>query len=240
MSELRVFQSLMLILLGFTGGYVDSMSYFGFERVFTAAMTGNTVLLALAIAQGDPPAALRSGLALFGFVGGVALTHELARRTASRTGMGPARCLLVEFVFLAGLAITWTVPGFEPVRSGPLLLILLAAAAMGMQSIAVREMGQAGIATTYITGTITKLTADGLDWARGLLTRARSSPRSEEPVRQSLSGPWLSFSVWLIYALGAIAGGFGTIRLGGIAALGPCVTVGLSAWCAYRLGRLRC
>jgi uncharacterized membrane protein YoaK (UPF0700 family) len=236
-AELRLLQSLMLILLGFTGGYVDAMSYFGFERVFTAAMTGNTVLLALAIAQGDPPAALRSGLALLGFVGGVALTHELARRTLTRAGMGPAFCLGVELSLLLGLVMAWIGPGAAIEQRGPLLLIVLAAAAMGMQSIAVREMGQAGIATTYITGTITKLTADVLDWGRGHITRIRQ--RSQiEPLRRPISGPWLAFSVWLIYALGAVAGGFGTVRGGGMAAIGPCLTIGLPTWCAYRIGKL--
>src|SRR4051812_12229207 len=115
----------MLILLGFTGGYVDAMSYFGFERVFTAAMTGNTVLLALAIAQSDPPAALRSGLALLGFVAGVAFTHELARRTLHRAGMGPAFCLFLEVVFLVCLVLAWIGPGLERARTGPLLLIVL-------------------------------------------------------------------------------------------------------------------
>src|SRR4051794_29273759 len=130
----------MLILLGFTGGYVDAMSYFGFERVFTAAMTGNTVLLAPAIAQGDPPAGLRSGLALLGFVGGVALAHELARRTLTRASMGPAFCLAFELALLIGLVLAWIGPGAAIAQRGPLMLIILAAAAMGVQSIGVREM----------------------------------------------------------------------------------------------------
>lgn len=39
-----------LIVLAGIGGYIDAVSYLGLGRLFTAAMTGNTVLLALALA----------------------------------------------------------------------------------------------------------------------------------------------------------------------------------------------
>ena len=62
-----------LVVLTGVGGYVDAAIYLGMGQVFTAAMTGNTVLLALAVAGLDWSAVLRSSVALIGFVGGVAL-----------------------------------------------------------------------------------------------------------------------------------------------------------------------
>ena len=54
----------MLLVLTGAAGIVDAISYLELGRVFTAMMTGNTVLLALAIGQGEIMAALRSTLAL--------------------------------------------------------------------------------------------------------------------------------------------------------------------------------
>jgi uncharacterized membrane protein YoaK (UPF0700 family) len=56
----------MLLLLTLAAASVDAISYLGLGHVFTAMMTGNTVLLGLALAQGEVLAALRSILALIG------------------------------------------------------------------------------------------------------------------------------------------------------------------------------
>ena len=61
----------MLLLLTLAAASVDAISYLGLGHVFTAMMTGNTVLLGLALAQGEVLAALRSILALIGFAIGV-------------------------------------------------------------------------------------------------------------------------------------------------------------------------
>src|SRR2546430_1251564 len=61
----------MLMLLTLAAASVDAISYLGLGHVFTAMMTGNTVLLGLALAQGEVLAALRSIVALTGFSIGV-------------------------------------------------------------------------------------------------------------------------------------------------------------------------
>ena len=61
----------MLLILTWAAGAVDAVSYLGLGHVFTAMMTGNTVLLGLALAQGELLAAGRSILALLGFALGV-------------------------------------------------------------------------------------------------------------------------------------------------------------------------
>lgn len=47
----------MLLVLTWAAGCVDAISYLGLNRVFTAMMTGNTVLLGLALGQGEIQAA---------------------------------------------------------------------------------------------------------------------------------------------------------------------------------------
>src|SRR4029077_1900471 len=61
----------MLLALTWAAGNIDAISYFGLGHVFTAMMTGNTVLLGLALTQGEVLAALRSVLALMGVSVGV-------------------------------------------------------------------------------------------------------------------------------------------------------------------------
>src|SRR3954449_12156346 len=98
-----------LIALTGIGGYVDAVSYLGLGRVFTAAMTGNTVLLALALTARDGAAVLRSSVALLGFIAGVALGQVVVGRFEARSHWPRAvgSGLLVELSLLASLAAAW-------------------------------------------------------------------------------------------------------------------------------------
>ena len=57
----------MLVLLACVAGSVDVMSYYRLGNVFTANMTGNTVLLGLSIGQGNVASSLHRLAALAGF-----------------------------------------------------------------------------------------------------------------------------------------------------------------------------
>jgi uncharacterized membrane protein YoaK (UPF0700 family) len=152
------------LLLGLTlvAGAVDAVSYLGLGRVFTANMTGNLVLLGLAIGQGQIPEALRSVVALLGFAAGAGLGGWVV-------GAGPVgdvwpskvtSVLGVEFVLLAGFLVAWLLVGSEP-SSGELEgLIAVSSAAMGVQSAAGRRLAVAGVSTTYVTGTLVTLMAE--------------------------------------------------------------------------------
>lgn len=60
----------MLVLLSCVAGSVDVMSYYSLGNVFTANMTGNTILLGLATGQGKVTSYLHSLAALGGFFAG--------------------------------------------------------------------------------------------------------------------------------------------------------------------------
>ena len=68
---------------------MDALSYLALGRVFTANMTGNTVLLGVALVQGEADAAGRAGLALGGFLAGGAIGAWIAYLGA-REGAGRA------------------------------------------------------------------------------------------------------------------------------------------------------
>jgi uncharacterized membrane protein YoaK (UPF0700 family) len=152
------------LLLGLTlvAGAVDAVSYLGLGRVFTANMTGNLVLLGLAIGQGQALEALRSVVAFLGFAAGAGLGGWIVGG-----GIGgehwPSRVTVVlgvEFGLLAGFLAGWVVAGPEPSNLVLEVLTALSAAAMGVQSAAGRRLAVAGVSTTYVTGTLVTLMAE--------------------------------------------------------------------------------
>ena len=105
----------MLLLLTWAAGSMDAMSYLGLGHVFTAMMTGNTVLLGLALGQGHILVALRSILALAGFAGGVAAGTLIVQQDQRQGDWPPAvtRALTLEGILLGVFALTWHVAGTE-------------------------------------------------------------------------------------------------------------------------------
>ncbi len=183
-------RDIMLLVLTCAAGLVDAISYLEMGHVFTAMMTGNTVLLALAIGQGEVMAALRSTLALIAFSAGAAGGAMVLRRGRAR-GEWPAivtASLAIEALVLAVFAALWQVPGVAG-RADALLLVLIALSglAMGIQAAAVRHLGVPGVASTYITGTLTSLMAE---LVTGSATRHLR----------------LLASVFLVYGAGALIG----------------------------------
>jgi uncharacterized membrane protein YoaK (UPF0700 family) len=195
----------MLALLAVAAGCVDATSFLGLGQVLTAAMTGNTVLLGLALGQADAQAALRSAVALGGFVAGAFVGAVIVGRGAHGTIWPPAvTCALVlELALLVALTVAWhllegradwTIDHRYP-------LIVAAGVAMGIQSAAAQRVGVPGVATTYVTGTLTSVAARLVSWLRTSPTATRGDDASK------IVAPWLPASVWIAYGAGAIFAG---------------------------------
>jgi uncharacterized membrane protein YoaK (UPF0700 family) len=143
--------------------------------VFTANMTGNAVLLGLAIGQAQELRVVRSVVALLGFVAGVGLGARLVDPGQERVVWSSriTRALGVEAALLTVFGVGWWAVGPRPAGTELAGLIALSAMAMGVQSAAARRCAVSGVATTYITGTLTGLMAElaalstpPLDWGR--------------------------------------------------------------------------
>ena len=80
--------------------------------------------------------------------------------------------LLAELTLLAGFTVGWEVSGAAPAGWAQFALLATLAAAMGMQSSAVKDMGLTEVSTTYLTGTLTglvsSLASPGQDTPHGL------------------------------------------------------------------------
>lgn len=219
----------MLLLLTLAAASIDAISYLGLGHVFTAMMTGNTVLLGLALAQGEALAALRSILALIGFTIGVFAGAIMVERESEPAEWPAVVTVALAFETLILAIFTATSTVFDT-NGGIIipLLIALSAFAMGIQSAAVRRLGVPGIATTYITGTLTSLMIDLLSWLRSVTAGfpVSKTVKGDHPARI----PWdqrvgLLAGVVTLYCLGALIGGVLQVYSPPLAALFPFIAV---------------
>jgi uncharacterized membrane protein YoaK (UPF0700 family) len=153
-------RDLLLVALTFAAGAVDAIVFLRLD-VFTAVMTGNIVLLGLAIGQGAFRNALRSLIALGAYAGGVLAAARLFGATPPRA-VWPAhvtRALAIELalqvVFLGG----WILTEAQPDGLAAASLIAISGTAMGIQAASARTLAP-HLSTTYVTGTITALLSE--------------------------------------------------------------------------------
>jgi uncharacterized membrane protein YoaK (UPF0700 family) len=156
MRALTVHRDVLLVVLTLTTGALDAVSYLRLGKVFSSVITGNLALLGIASGQRDATLAMNAGLALAGYACGVLAGGILAGTPEEGQPVWPVqvtRALAVEFCMLAAFSGEWLAVGGHPAGPSRLALLMLAAAAMGMQSAAVRRLGQ--MSTTYLTSTLT-------------------------------------------------------------------------------------
>jgi uncharacterized membrane protein YoaK (UPF0700 family) len=211
----------LVLLLGGSAGYLDAVGYLTFG-IFTANMTGNTVLLGIAIGQGRWQAMLRVLLAIAAFVVGAAAGALLL---PGRRRMGSVLALEAASL-LAGLAVWWRVSA-EAAHALPIIALL--SAAMGAQSAAVRQVGEQRISTTYVTGTLTSLAVDTMS---ELLARRRPGPRPQtDPAASTRRSLPLLTGIWATYVTGAVIGGLSEQRWGFWSIVLPVtVLLGAAVW----------
>jgi uncharacterized membrane protein YoaK (UPF0700 family) len=183
-----------LIVLAASAGSADGWSFFGLGHAFVANMTGNTVLLGLAVFQkhGD---LLHPFLSLLGYGAGVMIGSLMAGRISASGTVWPKtifRTLLLEGLLLLAAEASWIALQRHPV-SWPALPLLLhtVALAIGLQSGAMVQLKIPGVVTTYITGT----------WTTLLSSLAK---RDQQPQERLL----LQAAVLVVYFLTAVLSGW--------------------------------
>jgi uncharacterized membrane protein YoaK (UPF0700 family) len=222
--HMRVYNE-QIFLLTWTAGCSDAISYLGLGHVFTANMTGNTVLLGLDIEQGEALAVLRSAVALGGFCLGAYVGTFLIEGDQEGATWTPqvTTAFTTEAALLAVFAVIWLLTGANPPAGGVVnALIALSALAMGLQSAIVRSLGVAGIATTYITGTLTNLMAGGARWTR---SSVRARKKGDTGTQANEHGLGRLAAVWIIYVLAALVSGAAVGHFPSVAVFLPLVAL---------------
>lgn len=155
-------------------GFVDAIGYFDLGHVFTANMTGNTVLLGAALANGDW-LALSYALTIAAFALGVVAS------TLLKVARVPLPILLLGAGgVLAVLAVA---------RPSTLAALLVLACVMGLQGGAISTFSGIRLPTVVVTSTLVNL-IDGLV-RRGIGSSSPSSPSSMQ--LKHLAAAWLAY-----------------------------------------------
>jgi uncharacterized membrane protein YoaK (UPF0700 family) len=165
-------RDLTLVALTFAAGAVDAVAFLGLH-VFTAVMTGNLVLLGVAIGQGAFRNALRGLVAVGGYGIGVLAGARIVGVLPRETLWSPAvtRALVVEAALQALFLGGWILTDASPDGLAAVALIAISGIAMGLQAATTRGFAP-GRSTTYLTGTLTGLLTElsalgvGADWWR--------------------------------------------------------------------------
>lgn len=177
-----------LALLSLAAGCIDAIAFIR-AGVFPANMTGNTVVLATNLFLPGTNAAWLSALALLAFCLGVAagagLLHAAPPGWSRRTDWTIFAGAVL--VLAASLVIYFTQERWI------IFIILSTSAAMGLQSAAVQKLGVAGVATVFMTGTLTA--------AVSRTVGAVLDHSASEAAR------WLPAITWGSYFAGAFLGG---------------------------------
>jgi uncharacterized membrane protein YoaK (UPF0700 family) len=148
-----------LLVLTFTTGLVDAVSCLGLERVFTANMTGNIVLLGFGIAGSAGLTVVAPLVSLGAFLAGSAAGSILAWRTGDRHAQHIAAPWIESGLVLAAAIVAAAADVRPSTLSGDAVIALLALA-MGVRNATVRRLGVPDLTTTVLTMTLTGLAAD--------------------------------------------------------------------------------
>jgi uncharacterized membrane protein YoaK (UPF0700 family) len=178
-SGLRSPRGLVLsVALAFVAGFVDTCGFVALFFLFSAHVTGNFVVLGATLVQ--PHAGIVAKLlALPVFILAVAGTRLYALRLGG-TQRVERHLLFLELVFLglflaAGLAATPLVDADAPLA---VLAGMLAVIAMGVQNTASRTVFAALSPTTVMTGNVTQVVMDCVDYGFFRSAEMRSGTRA--------------------------------------------------------------
>jgi uncharacterized membrane protein YoaK (UPF0700 family) len=229
----------LILLLAWTAGCLDALSFLAPGHVFVANMTGNTVLFGLAIAQGDWLEMLRSLISMLGFslgaLGGTLLVERNYEQNGGRWSPQVLLALGIEAALLLVFALGWPLANAKRALHPAVdVLLAISALAMGQQSAIALSLDVPGVSTTYITGTITSLMAS---LGRRLFADTQKPPAVAHRIDAQIERlkPLRMAAVWLTYSIAAITGGLSALHLAWLAPYLP-----LLAILAVLIGALAC
>lgn len=203
-------RAVVVLLLAMAGAGVDAIFIMGFN-VLSAAQTGNTILLAVALARGDMVTGLAAAISVASFVGGAAVAAFLISRVSTKGAFdkAPTAALILEVLLIAAALTLWLLSDARVSTVLANVLVALAAFSMGIQSAVVLVLHTP--TTTYVTGMLTSFTAG---MTQQILTK--KTPLATNDGAASRNG-W----VWVTYFASAVVCGVAFLHIRELALLIP-------------------
>lgn len=225
--------SWLAILLSWVAGFVDALGYVTLLHVFTSHMSGNSVAMVALLPQHDWSDAVHRAFPIVFFVIGMFLGAVL-ERIGCRAGIHRrfALALGIEVVLLIGFIVYGTdlnaphLSATAPVKFHALIVLL--AAAMGIQSATLRRLRGQSVHTTFITGMLLQFSegAAGLafEWGERI---CRRRPLRTGNAKRHLNRMLFYGGIWTSFVIGAACGGYGEHAWQAMGLLAPISILGL-------------
>jgi uncharacterized membrane protein YoaK (UPF0700 family) len=185
-SDNTTWQASILVIVA---GYADAVGFLAFGA-FAGAMTGNTVLLGIALAGMDFNAAAQSAIIIASFLVGVAVSAILGRK------LPLVAIFAIEAVAIVAAAL-----------AGPLVAAPVLAFAMGLQNATMTRFAGANLNTVFLMGNLQRM----MQGLLGRFTGSTKPPKSEAIESVMIVGLWAAYlggvvagalaHHWLIYPL---------------------------------------
>jgi uncharacterized membrane protein YoaK (UPF0700 family) len=167
----------LLVGLSLATGIYEAICFLTFGKVFTAAQTGNLVLLGIGVAGTHQPAgpnAVTVIISLAGFAVGAALAVPILKAFDGDQGIEDDRvfhawprrvsiALAIALVLQAAFLAVW-VTAASPAHLA-YILMALSALALGLQANAIRSLHVPSISTTAFTATYIDLASGLVTWS---------------------------------------------------------------------------
>ncbi|WP_243064921.1 YoaK family protein [Humibacter sp. RRB41] len=163
----------LMLGLTFSTGVVDAVGYLGLDRVFTGNMTGNVVILGMALLGADDLPIIGPVIALVCFMAGAAIGGRVLRRVDEGwTRLSTIMFTSVGIVLLAAAVVLFAAGG-HPVQGVQWTVTGMLGLGMGAQAATARHIAVKDVTTVVVTSTLAGLAADsvfgagkGQPWAR--------------------------------------------------------------------------
>lgn len=169
----------LMLVLTFSTGIIDAVGYLGLDRVFTGNMTGNVVILGMALMGADGLPVLGPSVALVGFVLGAAIAGRVLKKEDAGWSQRTTVLIAVVGLFLVLTALALFADLHQVSAGAALSVTGFIAGAMGLQAATARHLAVKDVTTVVVTSTLTGLAADsplgggnGKYWERRLLAVA--------------------------------------------------------------------
>jgi uncharacterized membrane protein YoaK (UPF0700 family) len=193
----------LLVALSFATGIYEAICFLTFGKVFTAAQTGNLVLLGIGVAGTRQPAGpnpVTVVISLAAFAAGAALAVPVLKAfdgdkeiedkdTFQVWSRRVSVALAIALVFQAGFLAVWMTSASP--ASLAYILIALSGLAMGLQMNAIRSLHVPGVSTTAFTAGFIDLASGLMTWSLTAHSARRLAASMTCMVAGAFVGDWM-------------------------------------------------
>ena len=156
------FRLILMMALTLVTGVVDAVGYLGLDHIFTGNMTGNVVILAMALAGAANLPTLGPLVALGAFLLGAAVAGFTLQSSPKGWNRRVTLLLTAGCIALTGTAATSLIVEDVGRQSIGVLVAAVIAMHMGSQALIARHLGVRDMTTVVITSTMTSLAGESL------------------------------------------------------------------------------